>query len=430
MSTRKLKNTLTTKRLNGPQGHFRFSKAALGLVLGLCLAPALSWAEEPGITDKTIRIGGTMALEGDYKVYGLPIVTGMEAALKGQTVQKRAIEYLAVNDMFEPEKTVVAVNGLIEKGIFAMVNSDGSVPAKAALPILAKNKIPAFGFLTGAGFTEPGDILNFRANYLQEMDAIISAAIGAGVKPAEVCGYFVNDTLGWSGAKGMRMSLAKHSGTANIVAKLDQALNESGGESANRNNIGPVGFYPRKTLNANVGYQSIKKWEKENNTSCRLVVTITGHEDEASTFMGYARYKGEPWVFSTYSVVAGDRTAVAMGKKGIKDKVIAVQILPPLDSSLPIVAEARKALGSNLNEISLESYMVGRLFVMIMQAIDGPLTRENFLKAARRQVYDIGGFKVDFTNDNQGSDYVELMALRNGHFVPATAQEVGLLFKQ
>ena len=91
--------------------------------------------------------------------------------------------------------------------------------------------------------------------------------------------------------------------------------------------------------------------------------------------------------------------------------------------------EARKALANNLNTISLESFIVGRLFVAIMQAIDGPLTRENFLKAARAQPYDIGGVKVDFTTDNQGSDYVGLTFLRDGRFVPATLQEVAALFK-
>ena len=81
--------------------------------------------------------------------------------------------------------------------------------------------------------------------------------------------------------------------------------------------------------------------------------------------------------------------------------------------------------------MSLESYIVGQLFVAIMQAIDGPLTltRENFLKAARRQPYEVGGIKIDFMTDNQGSDFVGLMLFNNGRFVPATTKEVAALFK-
>jgi len=72
-----------------------------------------------------------------------------------------------------------------------------------------------------------------------------------------------------------------------------------------------------------------------------------------------------------------------------------------LTSSLPVVAEARKALGEHLNEVSLEGYLDAKLLVAVLQAVDGPLTRENFLKAARRQPYDLGGLKVDFTTSNQ-----------------------------
>jgi hypothetical protein len=78
------------------------SGMALGLLLGLC-AP-WTWAEEAGVTDKTIRIGATIPLEGDYKVYGLAMKQGMDAALAGQMVQKRAIEFVAINDFYEPSQ--------------------------------------------------------------------------------------------------------------------------------------------------------------------------------------------------------------------------------------------------------------------------------------------------------------------------------------
>ena len=130
------------------------------------------------------------------------------------------------------------------------------------------------------------------------------------------------------------------------------------------------------------------------------------------------------------SAASGDLLASLLKEKAVKNKVIfTTQVVPPLESPLPVVAEARKALSENLNVISLESYMVGKLFVMIMQTIDGPLTRENFLKAARRQPYDLGGLKVDFTTDNQGSDYVGLTALKDERFAPVTAAELAALIK-
>ena len=399
----------------------------LGLLLGLSATIPLSWAEDPGVTDKAIRIGATIPLEGDYKVYGQAMKQGMEAALAGQTVQKRAIEFIAINDFYDPAKAVEAAKKLIEQGIFAMVNSFGSPTTRAVLPVLAENKVPALGFYTGAAFTGPGDVLNFRASYAKEVESVVDAALAAGFKPTEVCAYAQNDAYGMGGVKGFRAALAKQPGMESIVAKVDQILNLPG-DNPERNGIGPVGVYQRDTVSAREGYQSLKKWEATSGNRCRLVAT-TAVYDPAAAFLGYARYKGETWIFSSPSPAAGNRLATMLKEHGITDKVIATQIVPPPDSSLPIVAEARKALGSNLDYVSLESYIVGKLFVTIMQAIDGPLTRDNFLKAAKRQPYDIGGVKVDFTTDNQGSDFVQATVLRDGQFIAVTPQELVGLFK-
>ncbi|MFZ1642763.1 MAG: ABC transporter substrate-binding protein [Candidatus Contendobacter sp.] len=403
------------------------SGMALGLLLGLCAAVPWSWADEVGVTDKTIRIGATIPLEGDYKIYGLAMKQGVDAALAGQTVQKRQIEFVAINDFYDPVKAVEAAKQLIGKGIFAMVNSFGSPTTRVVLPLLAENKVPAFGFYTGAAFTGPGEVLNFRASYAKEVETVVDTALAAGVKPTEVCAYAQNDAYGMGGVKGFRAALAKRPGTEQIVAKVDQILNMPG-DNPERNGIGPVGVYQRDTVAAREGYQSLKKWEAASGNRCRLVAT-TAVYDPAAAFMGYARYKGETWIFSSPSPAAGIRLATMLKESGIKDQVIATQIVPSPDSSLPVVVEARKALGNNLDYVSLESYIVGKLFVAIMQAIDGPLTRENFLKAARRQPYDIGGVKVDFTTDNQGSDFVLATVLRDSQFTTITPQEFTALFK-
>ncbi|MCB1770154.1 MAG: hypothetical protein KDJ31_10725, partial [Candidatus Competibacteraceae bacterium] len=41
-----------------------------GLLLGLCAIAPWSWAAAPGVTNDTLRIGATLPLEGDFKVYG------------------------------------------------------------------------------------------------------------------------------------------------------------------------------------------------------------------------------------------------------------------------------------------------------------------------------------------------------------------------
>ena len=180
-------------------------------------------------------------------------------------------------------------------------------------------------------------------------------------------------------------------------------------------------------MSAREGYVSLKKWEEANGTRCRLVAMMAVY-DAAATFVAYARYKGETWMFSTTSNAAGNTMQSLLKEQGVTDRVVATQIVPALDSMLLVVVEARKALGQELDQLSLEGYLVGRMFLAIMQAIEGPLTRENFLKAARRQPYDIGGVKVDFTTNNQGSDFVLAFVLRDGQFIAITPQELVGLF--
>lgn len=404
------------------------SGMAFGLLLSLCATASWSWAQATGVTDKTIRVGANMPLEGDSKSNGLAMKQGIEAALSNQSVQGRRVEFVAINDFYEPAKSVEAAKKLIDQGIFLMLGGYGTPTTKAILPVLAENKVPAVGFYTGAAFTGPGDVLNFRASYASEVEGAINAALAAGVKPTEVCAYVQNDAYGMSGIKGLRTALTKQPGTASIVAKLDQIL-DMPGDNPERNNIGPVGVYQRDTVNARDGYRSLKKWEETSGNRCRLVA-IAAIYDPAVTFMAYARYKGETWVFSMPSNVAGNKMKALLKEQGITDRVIATQIVPALDSSLPVVAEARKALGQNLDPVALEGYIVGKMFLAIMLAIDGPLTRENFLKAARRQPYDIGGVKVDFTTDNQGSDFVLVTSLKDGEFTVAAPHYLESLFKQ
>ncbi|HRD66886.1 MAG TPA: ABC transporter substrate-binding protein [Candidatus Competibacter sp.] len=401
---------------------------ALGLALALYSFAPWGWTQNVGITDKTIRIGANMPLEGDTRTNGLALKRGIEAALSNQSVQGRRIEFVVINDFYDPAKSLDAVKQLIDQGVFLMLGGYGTPTTKAVLPVLAENKIPALGFYTGAAFTGPGDVLNFRASYASEVESVVGAALAAGVNPAEVCGYAQNDAYGMSGIKGLRAALAKHPSAAPIVAKLDQILDMPGDNPA-RNNVGPVGVYQRDTVNAREGYTSLKNWETSSSNRCRLV-TIAATYKPAAEFMAYARYKGEPWIFSTSSNASGNTMKSLLKERGITDKFVTTQIVPSLDSPLPVVAEARKALGQNLDYVSLESYIVGKLFLAIMQAIDGPPTRESFLKAAHRQPYDIGGVKVDFTAGNQGSSFVLLTHLKDGEFVPLKPGDLESLFKQ
>lgn len=407
----------------------RIQPSLLAVMLIVTNSPQ-ALAEEIGVTNSTIRIGGVMDFEGESKGLGLGMKAGIDAAIKGEKVQGRVVEFVTLNDFYTPADTVKATKQLIDQGIFLMLGNVGTPTAKATLPILAENKVPAVGFFTGATLLRPGvgDIVNFRASYIQEIVTMIDAALSAGVQPREVCAYVQNDTYGMAGILGIKTALAKQSGMTDIVHKLEQILAMQG-EEPDRNEIGPVGIYIRNANRVREGYLSLKHWEQATGTRCRLVVTV-GTYASVADFIAYSRYKGDNWITSAVSFTGADNLAQALRGNNITDRVILTNVVPNLDSPLPIVEEARKALGSQLGYVSLEGFIVGKLFLAIARNTKGDMTRQNFLKAVRGQTFDLGGLKLDFTNSNQGSNLVQLDYLNNGKFKSITSQQLADVFQK
>jgi ABC-type branched-subunit amino acid transport system substrate-binding protein len=389
-----------------------------------------AWAEEAGVTHSTLRIGGVMSLEGDSKGLGLGMKAGIDAALRGEKIQGRVVEFIVLNDFYNPADTVKSTRQLLDQGIFLMLGNVGTPTTKAALPILVEHNVPAVGFFTGSDLLRPGvgDIVNFRASYTQEIVEVVEAAFSAGVQPREICAYVQNDAYGMAGILGLKIALMKQSGMTDIVDKLEQIL-AMPGEEPKRNGIGPVGVYPRNMNLAREGYLSLKQWEQATGTRCRLVVTV-GTYSPVADFIGYARYKDEHWIFSAVSFTGTDNLVQALRDQNITDKVIMTNVVPNLDSSLPIVEEARKALGKQLGYVSLEGFIVGKMFLAIARNIKGDITRQNFLKAVRGQTFDLGGLKLDFTTSNQGSNLVQLVYLNNGELKGITPQQLAKVFQQ
>ena len=424
--------TPAKSRCDGSKRRPRMLYGLFGLLLAGGLAGATSvLAQDSSITNTMVRLGGVMALQGDISGLGQNMKAGLEAAFKGATVQGRSIEFVVLNDSYNPPDTVEATRKLLADGVFAMVGNVGTPTASVALPILAEQKIPAVGFYTGADLLRPGigDIINFRASYTQEIAAVIDAALRAGVKPNQVCAFVQNDSFGMSGMTGIKMALGKQPGTEATIATLEQII-AMPGENPQRNNIGPVGVYARDTLFVRDGYQSLKTWEQTTGNRCRLVVTV-GTYAPIANFMAYARkLKNEPWVISAPSVVGAESLKDEFRKYGIQENIIVTQVVPALDSPLPIVESARKALGDKLGYISLEGYIVGRMFLAILDKAGGTPTPESFVRAVRGQQYDLDGLKLDFSDDNQGSDFVLITLLSGNDFAAIEPRDLENMFVQ
>lgn len=393
-------------------------RALVCVLFASAFALARSGLAQQGVTDRLVRIGGVMDLEGRSRGLGLGMKAGIEAALRNQRVKGRRIEFVTLNDSYTPTKTIAATNALVTQGVFVMIGNVGTPTAKVSLPILAQAKVPAVGFFTGAGILRPGvgEIINYRASYVQETSAVIRAAIDAGVSPAQICAYVQNDAYGMAGVTGIKRALSALPGTEVLTKTLDVILQQQG-ENPTRNNLGPVGVYQRNTFTSRGGYQSLKNWEQVSNAPCRVVVTV-GTYNAIAKFAAYSRYKGDNWIISAVSFTGADNFHRALKDANISDRVIMTQVVPPLESKLPVVAEARQQLGEQFGWVSLEGYIVGKLWLTAMESIQGRISRSKFVGAIRGKRFDLGGLKLDYSNDNQGSDLVVLTNLSSDGFKP------------
>ncbi len=198
------------------------------------------------------------------------------------------------------------------------------------------------------------------------------------------------------------------------MARLERVLAMEG-ENPRRNGLGPVGVYQRNTFVSKPGYDSLKAWEEKTQRNCGVVVTV-GTYAAIARFAAYARYKGESWIVSAVSFTGADNFEAELKELNIEDRIVMTQVVPPLNSTLPIVSEARERLGDEFGYVTLEGFIVGKLWLKAMGGIQSDLTRQNFLASIKGTTFDLGGMPMDFSDDNQGSDLVVLTYLtRSGY---------------
>lgn len=91
--------------------------------------------------------------------------------------------------------------------------------------------------------------------------------------------------------------------------------------------------------------------------------------------------------------------------------MIATQVVPMVNSSLPIVRAYRATLGRLFDEpptpLSLAGYVAARYTHEVLQSVDGTVNRASALQAfARRSAMELGGFRIAPDNRSRGTAYV------------------------
>ncbi|MFH1378388.1 MAG: ABC transporter substrate-binding protein [Planctomycetota bacterium] len=362
--------------------------------------PGIAYSED-GITDTEIIVGQSCALEGPAASLGINMRAGLNAAFgeinASGGIRGRRIKLISRNDGYEPIQAIRATKELVENDkVFALVGAVGTPTSMAVLPIVDKNKIPFFGAFTGAeALRHPVNryVINVRASYNEETEALAEFLIGQKKKTKIAC-FYQNDSYGRAGLNGIRLALS------NRQMELVETAS-----------------YERNTTAVKSALIKIRRAAPD-------AIVMIGAYKPCSEFIKTAKQLGMDGVtFCNISFVGAK--ALANELKDAGDGVIISQVVQsPEDATSPVVQAYRAAMaahqpGAEPDFISLEGYIVGRLFCEVIKRMTGPVTREGFIDAIHSAgTYAVDSIQLSFsTTDHQGSDWVFLTVIENQKIV-------------
>jgi branched-chain amino acid transport system substrate-binding protein len=124
------------------------------LVIAACGRDDEEGSTDPGITDDTIKLGGSYPLSGPASAYR-SIEQGAQAHFKyvnaNGGVDGRQIEFVTLDDAYEPPKAVQNARRLVqEEEVFALFNTLGTANNVAIWDYTNKEEVPQLFVATGA----------------------------------------------------------------------------------------------------------------------------------------------------------------------------------------------------------------------------------------------------------------------------------------
>jgi ABC-type branched-subunit amino acid transport system substrate-binding protein len=131
-------------------------------------------------------------------------------------------------------------------------------------------------------------------------------------------------------------------------------------------------------------------------------------------------------VYCNISFVGTAALRAELGEAG-EGCVISQVVHFPWDENVALIKEYTAAMKAHQPEakigfVSLEGYMVGKLFCTVAEKVDGELTREKFIEVVSETgSFDLGGVTLNFgPDDHQGMDQVYLTVIEDGQVKPLT----------
>lgn len=208
----------------------------VGIVAALALTVpgALGGAEQtPGVTAKTIVIGGTFPLTGVAASYA-PIPVGMKAyfsyinARRGpdgkRGVLGRRIVWKYYDDGYNPANTIQLTRRLVEQDkVFATVGQLGTEPVLPTRAYMTQQRVPQLLVSSGASqfstqWRDYAWTTGWQPDYIAE-GRLYGLHIKANQRDKKIAVVYQNDDYGKDYLYGFRAALGKGYADANIVAE-------------------------------------------------------------------------------------------------------------------------------------------------------------------------------------------------------------------
>jgi branched-chain amino acid transport system substrate-binding protein len=371
----------------------------------LAASPTLRAQGAVGITDKEILIGSCSALEGPSHFLGTETLVGAKAYFTmvndAGGVDGRKLKLIAYDDSYDPAKTEVCFNRLMEQKVFALGFFVGTPTAVKYVPMAETNKIPMVGLFTGAQTLYAPLrhwVVNVRASYFDETREQIEGMWKTlGYKKIGV--IYPEDAFGAAVLEGVKVALKAHDAEPIAAAS-----------------------YQRQTAEVGGAIDTVRAANPD-------AVVVVGPSNTVAPILKQSHAKGWKPLFLTVSFVGTDELILEAGPDA--EGVVITQVVPPYYlTDYKAVALYRRALTNYFptlqpNFVSLEGFVDAMVLVEGLKRAGKGLTREGLIRGIE-SIHDLDlglgpELKLDYSaKDHKGFDHVIPTVVRGGRAVPFT----------
>lgn len=327
-------------------------------------------------SNQPIKIGMSAAFSGPASHLGEAMKQGIEAYFNhinlSGGIQQRPLLLVALDDGYEPERTILNVESLLDQQVVSLLGNVGTPTSVTILPLLNEYTLPLVGAYTGSSALRNSTlhpyVFNYRASYAQETKRVIDALLDSGIRADEIVVFSQNDSYGDAGYLGVEKALKERNHSVDSLLHVRYSRNKTNIEVA-----------LAETL-----------IEKE---KVKAFIMIGAYEpvakfiNKAKTYYPTAKYFNVSFV-----------GAEALAKRTQKhDNLYVTQVVPDLQAqTLPIIEafhqDFEQLFPKKLPSVgALEGYISAKILVKGLKQITGKITSGALIEALNRnRVIDIG----------------------------------------